>query len=576
MLIYLLAFVGGVLTILSPCILPVLPFVFARADQPFRRSGLPLLTGMALTFSVVAIAAAVGGHWVVRLNEGGRYVAMLIFLILGVSLLFPSIAQTLTRPLVRAGGRLQGAPAAESSIGKSFVLGISTGLLWAPCAGPILGLILTGAAIQGPGARSSLLLLCFAFGAATSLGIALFAGNRAFSAMKRSLSFEVWIRRALGVAVIMGVVAIALGWDTNLLTRISFVDTTKAEEHLIGAFHQKQAAFLTVRAAESQPALDDEGSLPDLGGAVAWLNSAPLSSKSLRGKVVLVDFWTYSCINCLRELPYVNSWAAKYKDAGLVVIGVHTPEFSFEKEPANVEKAVRDLKVTYPVAIDSNWTIWQAFHNQGWPAQYFIDGKGRIRYHHLGEGQYAESEQVIQELLKNNGATGMNGSTVSVDGEGVEAAPSDGNTESPETYIGYRLAEHFASPERLAQDSRKTYSPPVRPSLNQWGLSGSWSVGAESAVLDAAPGKIVFRFHSRDLHLVLGPTKNGKPIRFKVTLDGTAPGADSGVDSAPDGTGEIREHRLYQLIRQKGSVEDRTFEIEFLDPGVEAFSFTFG
>src|SRR5277367_5517990 len=241
-LVYLVAFVGGVLTILSPCILPVLPFVFARADQPFRRSGLPLLTGMALTFSLVAIAAAFGGHWVVRLNQGGRYVAMLVFLALGVGLLFPSLAEVMSRPLVQAGSRLQGQPSAESSVGKSFALGISTGLLWAPCAGPILGLILTGAAIQGPGARSSFLLLSYAAGAASSLGIALLAGNRVFSTMKRSLSFEVWIRRSLGVAVILGVVAIALGWDTNLLRKSSFVNTAKAEEDLIDRLRPEKPA----------------------------------------------------------------------------------------------------------------------------------------------------------------------------------------------------------------------------------------------------------------------------------------------------------------------------------------------
>ena len=391
MLIYLLAFIGGVLTILSPCILPVLPFVFARADQPFRRSGLPLLTGMALTFSLVAVAAAFGGHWVVTLNQGGRYVAMIVFLVLGVSLLFPSLAETLTRPLVRAGSRLQGNPSAEGSIGKAFVLGVSTGLLWAPCAGPILGLILTGAAIQGPGARSSFLLLSFALGAATSLGIALFAGNKAFSVMKRSLSFEVWIRRALGVAVIMGVAAIALGWDTNLLTKFSFVNTSKAEAHLIKALDPGGPVVLPVSAAghrpDPAPVLGDEGPMPELSGAVAWLNSPPLTRNSLRGKVVLIDFWTYSCINCLRALPYVEGWAAKYKNSGLVVIGVHTPEFAFEKERANVEKAVRDLKINYPVAIDSDYKIWQAFNNEYWPAHYFIDGKGRIRYHHFGEGQ---------------------------------------------------------------------------------------------------------------------------------------------------------------------------------------------
>jgi cytochrome c biogenesis protein CcdA/thiol-disulfide isomerase/thioredoxin len=579
MLIYLLAFIGGVLTILSPCILPVLPFVFARADQPFRRSGLPLLTGMALTFSLVAVAAAFGGHWIVRLNQGGRYVAMIVFLVLGVSLLFPSLAETLTRPLVRAGSRLQGGPSTTSSVGKSFVLGISTGLLWAPCAGPILGLILTGAAIQGPGARSSVLLLSFALGAATSLGIALFAGNKVFSALKRSLSFEVWIRRGLGVAVIMGVIAIGLGWDTNLLTKFSFVNTAKAEEHLIDAFHPKKpVAVLAASAGDALPALKDEGAMPDLDGAVAWLNSPPLSSKSLRGKVVLIDFWTYSCINCLRALPYVEGWAAKYKDAGLVVIGVHTPEFAFEKERANVEKAVRDLKITYPVAIDSDYKIWQAFNNEYWPAHYFIDGKGRIRYHHFGEGEYDDSERVIQQLLKENGAQAVSDRVinVSVSATGAEAAPDKSDTKSPETYIGYHRAAHFASAEPITQDSRKVYTLLPRLTLNQWGLGGTWKVGEESAVLQTAPGKIVFRFHARDLHLVLGPGKSGKPIRFRVKLDGAPPGEDHGSDTDGNGEGTVQEHRLYQLIRQKGPVEDRTFEIELLDPGVEAFAFTFG
>ena len=331
----------------------------------------------------------------------------------------------------------------------------------------------------------------------------------------------------------------------------------------------------TVNAEESQRALPDEGPLPDLGGAVAWLNSAPLSGKSLRGKVVLVNFWTYSCINSLRPLPYVKSWAAKYMDAGLVVIGVHTPEFSFEKERTNVEQALRDLKVTYPVAMDSDYRIWQSFNNQYWPAFYFLDGKGRIRYHHFGEGEYSESEREIQELLKTNGATGLGDSIVSTSASGVEAAPST-DVQSPETYIGYRQAERFASPERQAHDARKTYTRPTNPALNQWGLGGAWDVGTESAVLQAASGKIVFPFHSRDLNMVLGPAKNGKSVRFKVTLNGIAPGVDHGVDSASDGAGEVREYRLYQLIRQKHQVEGRTLEVEFLDPGVQAFAFTFG
>ena len=319
----------------------------------------------------------------------------------------------------------------------------------------------------------------------------------------------------------------------------------------------------------------DEGGMPDLNGAVAWLNSAPLSSKSLRGKVVLVNFWTYSCINSLRELPYMKAWAAKYKDAGLVVIGVHAPEFGFEKDPANVKNAVSDLKVAYPIPIDSSHSIWSAFRNEYWPADYFVDAKGRIRYHHFGEGEYEKSERVIQALLKENGATGLDGSTVRITADGAEAPPSE-DVRSPETYVGYARAENFASPERMARGSRITYSPPTRPALNQWGLGGSWNAGAESSTLESAPGKIVFRFHSRDLHMVLGPAKNRVPVRFKVKLNGVAPGDDHGSDSGADGAGEVRQPRMYQLVRQKGPIKDATFEIEFLDPGVEAFSFTFG
>jgi thiol-disulfide isomerase/thioredoxin len=304
-----------------------------------------------------------------------------------------------------------------------------------------------------------------------------------------------------------------------------------------------------------------------------------LTSKSLRGKVVLVNFWTYSCINSLRELPYMKAWAAKYKDAGLVVIGIHAPEFGFEKDPANVKQAVSDLKVAYPIPIDSNHSIWRAFRNEYWPADYIVDAKGRIRSHHFGEGEYEKSERVIQELLRENGAAGLNGGPVRITATGAEAPPSE-DVRSAETYAGYARAENFASPERMARDSRKTYNPPARLALNQWGFGGSWNVGAESSALESAPGKIVFRFHSRDLHMVLGPAKNGTPIRFKVKLNGAAPGDDHGSDSRADGTGEVRQPRMYQLVRQKGSISDVindvTFEIEFLDPGVEVFSFTFG
>lgn len=383
-------------------------------------------------------------------------------------------------------------------------------------------------------------------------------------------------RRAIGVAGIVGFVALALCSNTNVLTGFHFMNTAKAEGSLIGAFHPGKLAAHAALGRGFHSTHGDEGAMPDLDGATGWLNSGPLIRKSLRGKVALVNFWTFTCINSIRPLPYLRNWAAKYNDAGFVVIGVHTPEFSFEHEPMNVANAVRRLNVTFPVAIDSKSRIWQSFNNQYWPAQYLVDANGRIRYHHFGESDYADIERVIQELLKENGATGLVTEATNVSAVEIEAAPDWTDARSPETYIGYRQAENFASPERVHKDSIQIFSPPAKPSLNHWGLSGSWNVNAESAVLQAVPGKIVFRFHSRDLHLIMSPAKDGKPMRFVVKLDGAAPGENCGVDTAPDGSGEIREPRLYQLIRQKGRVVDRTFEIEFLDPGVQALDFTFG
>ena len=392
---------------------------------------------------------------------------------------------------------------------------------------------------------------------------------------RHSFTYD-FARRALGVAGIGGFVALSLCSNPNVLTRLHIMNTAQAEDGSVGASHSGQPAAIASSPTAFHFLPGDEGAMPDLDGDVGWLNSVPLSSKSLRGKVVLVNFWTYTCINSLRPLPYVKSWADKYKDAGFVVIGVHTPEFSFEREPINVENAVRTLNISFPVAIDSKTRIWQSFNNEAWPAQYLVDAKGRIRYHHFGEEGYGEIERVIQQLLKENGATGLASGTTNVSGVGIEAAPDWTDEQSPETYIGYRQAQNFASPEKVHKDSNQIFSPPGRLSLNHWALSGSWNVNAESAVLQAVPGKIVFRFHSRDLNLVMAPAKDSKPVRFVVRLDGAALGENSGVDTASDGSGEIREPRLYQLIRQKGPIVDRTFEIEFLDPGVQALDFTFG
>jgi thiol-disulfide isomerase/thioredoxin len=290
---------------------------------------------------------------------------------------------------------------------------------------------------------------------------------------------------------------------------------------------------------------------------------------------VLVDFWTYSCINCLRTLPYVRAWAEKYKDHGLVVIGVHTPEFAFEQKVANVKRAIADLHIAYPVAIDNEYSMWRAFENQYWPAHYFIDAHGRMRYHHFGEGDYDHSERVIQLLLEQAGKSNVSTGLVAVSASGAEAASDDKDVKSPETYIGYRRAEIFASPGGVGNDVSRVYAAGM-PHLNQWSLSGDWKVGGEHAGLNAKDGSIVYRFHARDVHLVLGPSPGGQPIRFRVTIDGAAPGENHGADVDAAGNGTVNEQRLYQLVRQTGAITDRTFEIRFLDAGVQAFAFTFG
>jgi cytochrome c biogenesis protein CcdA/thiol-disulfide isomerase/thioredoxin len=603
MILFVLVYLGGVLTIVSPCILPVLPFVFARADRPFARSGLPLLLSMAATFALVATLAAVGGGWAVSANQYGRDVALALLAIFGITLLFPALAARLMQPLVALGGRLSqaadsGDDTLRSSVTSSLVLGVATGLLWAPCAGPVLGLVLTGAALQGANARTSLLLLTFAAGSATSLALALLVGGRVFAALKQSLGFGEWIRRAVGVAVLSAVAAIALGLDTGFLTRVSLSGTSSLEQRLLNKLHPASAAvvqppssvvmtdggatmsanpamMMRARPASQIEDLAIEGTLPSLAGAVEWLNSPPMTAEALRGKVVLVDFWTYSCINCLRAIPYVRAWAEKYTAQGLVVIGVHTPEFAFEKNIGNVSKAVSDLKIGYSVAIDNDYAIWRAFRNEYWPAHYFIDAKSRIRHHHFGEGDYDGSERVIQQLLAEAGTTAVAADLVSVKGTGVEAAPDTAQAQSPETYIGYERAEHFVSPGGAVRDRRHVYAAGT-PHLNEWALSGNWTVRDEHAGLNEKDGSIVYRFHARDLHLVLGPAANGQPVRFRLTIDGAAPGGSHGTDVDMDGLGVVTGQRLYQLIRQSGPVTDHTFEIRFLDPGVQAFAFTFG
>ena len=575
MLLILLAYFGGILTILSPCILPVLPFVFARADRPFVRSTLPMLVGMAATFAIVATLAAVGGGWAVQANAVGRWAALILLALFGIALIFPSVSDRLTRPLVALGSRLTEREGQRASVWSSAVLGVATGLLWAPCAGPILGIIFTAAALQGASFNTTLLLLAYALGAATSLALALLVGGKLFARMKKSLGASERIRQVLGVLVLVGVAAIALGLDTRVLSKISSAQTASIESTLARKLGASQAMDDTATRtnAAGELVLPVIGTLPPLAGLGPWFNSPPLTNQQLKGKVVLVDFWTYSCINCLRTLPYLKAWDAKYRKDGLVIIGVHAPEFAFERDPANVEKAIADLGIRYPVALDNKYQLWNALHNQYWPAHYFVDAEGRVRYFHHGEGQYAMSERIIRQLLAEAGHA-PSGGMADASASGTEAAAAFGEIGSPETYIGYARADRFASPGGLLRDKPKTYAAaPLK--LNDWSLEGEWVDGRQSARSLAPGAKISFRFHARDLHLVLG-SASGKPVRFRITLDGQAPGPDAGVDVKPDGTGTVTGQRLYQLVRQKGPIRDRTFTITFLDPGVQAFSFTFG
>ena len=602
MLLFALAFLGGVLTIASPCILPVLPFVFARAGQPFLRAGLPMLAGMAASFALVATLAAVAGGWAVAANQYGRAAAMVLLGLFGLALLVPRLSERLTAPLVSLGGRLsQSAEGDPSGIAASVLLGVATGLLWAPCAGPVLGLILTGAALNGATIGTSLLLLAYAAGAATSLALALLVGGRVFAAMKSTLGIGEWARRGLGALVLAAVGAIALGLDTGPLTRLSLAGTSTLEQGLIDrlsptpppgpammaggdgnpammsanpAMMSGNPAMMAGKGASEAAALPVEGALPSLEGATDWLNSPPLTAEGLKGKVVLIDFWTYSCINCLRAIPYVRAWAEKYKDQGLVVIGVHAPEFAFERDLGNVRQAAAGLNIAYPIAVDNGYAIWRAFKNRYWPAHYFVDAQGRIRHHHFGEGGYEESERVIQQLLAESGSPSVATGTVDVKATGAEAASNVREVLSPEAYIGFERAENFVSPGGIVSDASHVYAA-GEPRLNEWGLVGDWTVTKQHARLNAAEGGLVFRFHARDLHLVLGAAA-GEPIPFRITIDGAAPGEAHGMDVNEKGEGVLTGQRLYQLVRQKGAIADRTFEIRFLAPGVDAYAFTFG
>jgi thiol-disulfide isomerase/thioredoxin len=333
---------------------------------------------------------------------------------------------------------------------------------------------------------------------------------------------------------------------------------------------------LAHRLAGDGATLPDEGRLAPFGAATGWLNSEPLTPEGLRGRVVLVDFWTYTCVNWLRTLPYRRAWDAKYRQDGLTVVGVHTPEFGFERNVENVTRQSRDFGVTYPIAVDSDYGVWSAFANHFWPALYLADSDGRIRYHHFGEGEYAMTEMAIQRLLIDAGADRVDTDLVMVEPEGLEVAADWRTLQSPETYLGYRQASGFVQEGEARLDVSSTYEAPERLALNHWALSGAWTVAGHAGVLAEPGGRIAFQFHARDVNLVMGPSEPGRPARYRVFLDGEPLLNANGTDVDASGRGNVDAQRTYQLVRQHGPIDDRRFEIEFLDTGVEAYCFTFG
>ena len=560
---YLITFIAGMLTILSPCILPVIPFVFSRGKEFSWKESSPLLIGMGSTFVALSAGSIFLGEKIVHANAFGRALALVLLALFGVTLIFPKFSDFIFSPLTRISNRIEKLSIVRnSSFLGSILIGVSTGLLWAPCAGPILGLILTGATLETSPSKSILLLALYALGAMSSLTLTLYASGKFFTRMKSFLSIERSLKSGLGVLILLSVTAIGFRLDEKILTHISTIETTAIESKLIQLTERNTNTNVDV--------------IPETLDATYWLNSTSLSKNDLKGKVVLIDFWTYSCINCLRTLPYVKAWHEKYKDSGLVVIGVHTPEFAFERDIQNVKKALQDLEITYPVAIDNDRTIWNAFKNHYWPAHYFIDKKGNIRGHHFGEGDYLKSEALIQSLLM-EGEDKIKRSSVNVQTQGIHLAANFSKIHSPETYLGYKRGQNFISNQPIKKERPVNYSyPSMSLKLNQWALNGQWSIGNEKSTSLSSHAKVAFRFKARDLHLVIGSPSG--PSTFQVYLDGHTPNMGAGVDVTPEGSGMIKEHRLYQLIRlpEEETEKEHLFEIEFQNPNIEIYAFTFG
>jgi len=578
----ILAIAAGALTVLSPCILPILPALLsASASAGFRHRPFWIVLGLAISFTVFGAVFAVFGTFLGLSNATLRYAAMAILLFFGLSLLWPSLWERVGSLVGSLAQKVPGAdrPPAEQGRGGALLLGASLGLVWAPCAGPILGIIITLAAVQGAFGRSLLLMSGYSLGAALPMLAIGYGGRRLY---RKILSVGKWgelSHRVLGAVTIATVVALFFNLDTLFLSRVpaGLFPAGTLEKKLAGAAPRRPAAGAiaapgVAEASTEVSSLPVLGTMPEFTNVAAWLNSPALTSASLRGKVVLVDFWTYSCINCIRTLPYVTRWYDKYRDRGLVVVGVHTPEFTFEKDAGNVKKAIARYGIRYPVALDNFYGTWGAYNNNVWPAHYLFDARGRLREVHFGEGEYEETERSIQSLLREaqlvHAAQEIERPAANVDFSRID---------SPETYIGYGRARHFSSREAPAHDRTRNYTAPGTLGLNEWALRGAWKITREAAVLAAPGGGVRFHFKARQLNLVMRSDGN-RGVTARVLLDGKPVAPDRrGADVGPDGRLSVADSRLYDLVdlsaKDRG---DHVFEIVFDGPGVALYSFTFG
>lgn len=564
----LLSFAAGILAVASPCVLPVVPFLAAGPAGVRNQAAWPTIVGLASGFAIFGSLAAAAGGWAVEASRYGRLAALFGLAVLGTTLVVPAAAAFLARPLVNIGARLSArATSIRHPHCRAFLLGIASGLVWTPCAGPVLGLVLVTAALHGPSVFATGLLFAFGAGAATAVSLLLTFGRGLIAAINRKCRWAVRGRLIIGLTVLASVALIAGGFDTRLLALPAASSTDDLERGLLDSVD-------VPTGTPASPAV--HAPLNAFRRDEPWLNGPTLSPERLRGKVVLVNFWTYSCINCLRTIAYLKTWSDRYREAGLIVIGVHSPEFAFEKNPGNVRTALRTLGITYPVVQDNDFAIWQAFGNEAWPAFFLMGADGRVVRRKFGEEDYGGTERAIRAALAAAHLNAAPNAIPLAPAPGTQASPDWADLGSPETYVGYLKADRFASAEKIVRNRNADYTAPDRLQLNAWALAGPWQVGGEFATGQAPGASIVYHFRARDLHLVLASATPGVPIRFRVSLDGRTPGADHGSDTDAQGNGVIRDAKLYQLVRQRGLVRDRVMRIEFTDPGARTYCFTFG